>query len=77
MAEVTIKDQLWQGIKTVARRKRRKPERLAETVLQEFLLRQADEQLLSRSEHAARRSPFRIEDTEEMIRQYRRRKRKA
>jgi hypothetical protein len=46
---------------------------LAERVLHEFIQRAADEELLARSERAARRAQFRMEDTEEVLRQYRRR----
>jgi pantoate kinase len=74
VAEVTIKEALWQDLVQVARRRKRKPEALAERALRDFLRRQEDEELLARSQRAARRTGFRIEQTEEIIRQYRSRR---
>ena len=45
---------------------------LAERVLQEFVQRVSDEELLARSEQAARRARFRIGEAEEIVRQHRR-----
>lgn len=77
MAEVKIQEGLWQEFVSTARKQRRKPEILAAKVLRDYLQRVDDEDLLARSEHAARRTKFRIEDTEEIIREYRRKKRRA
>jgi hypothetical protein len=45
-------------------------------VLREFLQRQADEELLEESSRAAQKTTFDINETEEIIRQYRKRKKK-
>jgi hypothetical protein len=75
MAEVTISENLWRDLQTVARRQRRKPGQLAEAALREYLRRLSDEELLARSEQAARRAPFRAGDSEEVVRQHRRQSR--
>ena len=76
MAELTVKDKVWQALVEFARRHRKKPEDLAHAALRDFLQRQADEELLERSSRAGKKMPFRIADTEEIIRQYRKRKQK-
>lgn len=77
MPEVTVKEKTWQELVEVARRRKKKPESLADTALCEYLQRQADEDLLARSDRAAQKTSFRIRDTEEIIRQHRKRKKKA
>ena len=77
MPEVTIQENVWQGLVQVAKKRRQKPEALARAVLREFLKRQADEDLLAQSAHAANKTSFRISDTEEVIRQFRKRKKNA
>ena len=77
MAEVSIQENTCQGLVQVARRRHKKPEKLADAVLREFLERQEDEELLAESSRAAQRAPFHISETEEIIRQYRKRKKKA
>jgi hypothetical protein len=74
MAEVSIREQLWQDFVAVARQRRRKAERLAETVLRDYVRQVADEELLQRSARAARRTKFPIDQTEELIRRARRRR---
>jgi hypothetical protein len=74
LAEVKIPETLWQDFVAVAKRQRHQPEALAQEVLQEYLQRIADEDLLADSERAARRARFPIEKTEEIIRQYRRKR---
>jgi hypothetical protein len=74
MAEVKIRDRVWEDIKSAAARQGEQPEAMANRALQEYLGRLADEELLARSSKAARRAPFRTADTEKAIRQYRRRK---
>ncbi len=71
MAAVTIREQVWQDLLALARQRRRNAEALAEEALRDYVRRAADEDLLSRSGRAARRAPFRIEQTEEVIRQAR------
>lgn len=73
MVEVAIREELWRELAALAQRLGRRPEILAEAALRDFLQRQADEELLASSNRAARRAPFRLEDTEEVIRRYRRR----
>ena len=77
MAELTIKETVWRKLVQVARRRRKRPEVLANVALREFLQRQADEELLERSSHAAQRTSFSIGQTEELIRQYRKRKKRS
>jgi hypothetical protein len=72
MAEVIIRERLWQDFMAVARQKRRKAEKLAERVLRDYVQRVADEELLQHSELAARRTKFPIDKTEEIIRRARR-----
>jgi hypothetical protein len=74
VAEVTIQETTWQDLLRVARKRRKKPEILADQALREFLQRQADEDLLEQSSRAARDAPFRTRDTEEIIREYRKQK---
>jgi hypothetical protein len=76
VAEVTIKDNVWNELVEVARLRRKKPEALADVALREFLHRQADEDLLEESSRAARKTSFPIGQTEDIIRQYRKRKKK-
>jgi hypothetical protein len=72
MADVTISNSLWKQLVEVANRHRRKPAAVAESALREYLERLADERLMADTMHAARRAPFRIGDTEDLIRQHRR-----
>jgi hypothetical protein len=74
VAELVIKEKVWQELTQVARRRRKKPEELAHTALVEFLQRQADEDLLARSSRAAQKTAFAVGTTEELIRQHRKRK---
>lgn len=73
MVELQIQDALWHEFVSVAERERTVPQALAERVLREYIQRAADEELLARSERAARRTGFRIDDSEEIVRQHRRR----
>jgi len=75
MAAITVREEVWQDLVTLARQRRRRAESLAEEALRDYLQRAADEDLLARSERAARRAPFRIEETEEVIRRTRLKKR--
>ena len=77
MAEVTIQERTWQELLKVARRRRKKPQTLADEALREYLERQEDEDLLKKSSHAAQSTAFDIRDTEEIIRQNRKRKNRS
>jgi hypothetical protein len=48
---------------------------LVEELLRDFIQHAADDDLLARSEQSARRAGFRMEETEELVRRYRRSKR--
>ena len=74
MPELAISDKVWKDLVSLAEGKKLKPGRLAERVIKDYIRRCADEELIAETERAAQRAPFRIEDTEEIIRQYRRRK---
>lgn len=72
MAQITIRERLWRDVMAVARRRRQQAEVLVENVLRAYVQRVADEELLSRSEQAARRARFRIGEAEELVRRHRR-----
>lgn len=73
MAEIKIRESVWHEFEALAQRKRRNPRALAETVLREYVQQVEDEELLESSMmQAAQRAKFREEDTEEIIREYRR-----
>jgi hypothetical protein len=75
MPEVRIKQSVWNSIRSAALKQGRKPEALANRALREFLQRLEDEELIARSQKAARKSAFPLAETENVIRQYRQRKR--
>jgi len=75
MADVTIHESLWHDFKALAARQHRKPDQLVQQVLREYVQRVSDEDLLAASAHAARRSKFRMADTERVVRGYRKRAR--
>ena len=74
MATVTIpvEDWLWKEFTALAKRRRRNPNKWAESLLVDAVQRLADDDLMARSERDARRSKLREEDVVEAIRQYRR-----
>lgn len=74
MPAVTVRENLWKDLLVVAEKQRQKPEALANQALKDFLERVSDEELLQKSSAAARRSPLRISQTEEVIRRYRRKR---
>ena len=74
MPDVTIRKGVWDNFVLVAEKQHKKPETLAQQVLQEYIQRVSDEELLERSASAARRAPFRTDETEAVIRKYRERK---
>jgi hypothetical protein len=67
MADIKLRDQLWRDFVSVAKRKQKKPEALAERLLRDYLERVADEELLRSSVQTARRSPFSISQIEAVI----------
>lgn len=71
METLAIERSLWAKFVAVASRKRKRPEVLAAQLLREYLQKVADEELLAKSEKAARRAKFRIHQAEEIVRQYR------
>ena len=72
MADVKIAENVWRTFVEKARARGKKPERLAEKALKDFVQQMDDEQLFEETCRAARRANFRIEDTEEIIRKIRR-----
>ena len=76
MAEISIPEKLWLDFVDIARARQQKPETLAAEALRDYLQRLADEELLARSEKAARRSKFRIEEAEQIVKRHRRKTRK-
>lgn len=71
---VKIPKWLWEEFKGCAKRRRRKPEFLVQQVAFDYVQRVTDAQLLADSRRDAQRAKFRIQDTEELIRQLRRRR---
>jgi hypothetical protein len=71
LPEIRIREKLWQDLVAVARKRRQRAESLADDAVSEYLQRVADEDLLHRSERAARKAKFRIGDTERIIRKWR------
>ncbi len=69
-----INPALWDDLVVVAEKQHKKPQALAQQVIQEYVQRMSDEELLERSAAAARRLPFRMDATEGIIRDYRRKK---
>jgi hypothetical protein len=72
LAEVVIQEELWKELVALARRRRQKVESLAEQALRDYVQRAADEELLERSQRAAKATEFRISETEEILRKLRR-----
>jgi hypothetical protein len=56
----------------VAQKQKKTPEKLAQQVLRDYVQQFKDEELLERSSAAARRAPFRMDETENVVRRYRR-----
>jgi hypothetical protein len=71
MPDVMIPDDVWDDFAKLARRSRRKPEAVLEALLHDYVQQIRLEALLAYSERAAQRAPFDIEETEEIIRQLR------
>ncbi|MBI3411634.1 MAG: hypothetical protein HY040_25170 [Planctomycetes bacterium] len=75
MALVTLHPGTWKKLVALAKRQQKKPERLAERALREFLARIADEDLLDKSKRAAQRHGKTLREIDEAIKQRRRAKR--
>ncbi len=73
MPDLTIRKGLWSEFVDVAEKQHKSPEALVEQVLKEYIQRVSDEDLLKRSVSTARRAPFRIDATEEVVRTFRKR----
>jgi len=73
MVELEVQEALWSDFAAAAKRHGTPPQTLVEQLLRDFIQRTSDEELLARSEQAARRARFRMADAEEVVRQYRRR----
>lgn len=74
MVELDVQEELWNDFAAAAERQGVPPQRAVEELLRDFVARAADEQLLARSEQAARRARFRAADSEALIGQYRHRR---
>ena len=74
MLELTIRKGPWADFIERAEKQHKNSEKLAQQVLQEYIRRVSDEDLLGRSASAARRAPFRINATEKVIRSDRQKK---
>jgi hypothetical protein len=62
---------MWDDLKRVARSQGRTPESLARHALRAYLGELTDEELIRRSTQAARRTPFRIGETERVLKKRR------
>jgi hypothetical protein len=74
VAELHIRDTLWREFVAIAEAQQTQPTELAEQVLRDFIQRLSDEELLAQSERATRRAGVRMQDAEQVVRDYRRRK---
>jgi hypothetical protein len=72
VAEIKLGENLWKEFVIVAKKNRKTPQRLAETVLRDYLARATDEELLSRTARSAQASRTTIPDAESDIKQRRR-----
>lgn len=72
MAALVIRDKVWKDFVSLAQQRHQKPDVLAEQVLREYVQRMEDEELLARSARAARRAKFRMEETEDIVKRFRR-----
>jgi len=76
MPELNIPKGLWDEFVAVAEKQKKTPEKLAQQVLCDYVQQFTDEGLLERSSAAARRAPFRMNETEDVVRGYRRKNRR-
>lgn len=71
VATMAFREKVWKELVDLARRKRTKPETLAERAVIDFLQRVTDEDLILRSESAARKRGLASSRAEELIRKFR------
>jgi uncharacterized protein len=74
MPDLKIRQALWNDLQAAAAKQGEQPESLASKALKEFLDRLADDDLIARSQRAARRAKLRIGEAEQAIRRHRSRK---
>ena len=74
MPELSIRQDVWDDFVSIAEKQQVKPQTLANRLLRAYVRQFSDEELLQRSAATGRRAPFRIVDTEEIIRRYRRKR---
>jgi hypothetical protein len=72
VAEIKLGENLWKELVIVAKKNRKKPQRLAEMVLRDYLTRATDEELLARTASAAQRKRTTIPKAEAAIKERRR-----
>jgi predicted transcriptional regulator len=75
MPSINLRPATWQELVALAKRQQQKPDRLAERALRDFLIRTADEELLTKSRRAALRNGKTIREIENAIKQQRMAKR--
>lgn len=75
MIDVKVRESVWQNFLEIARKQRKSPDSLVHRVLLDYIERTADEELLRRSQAAAQKAPFKISETEKIIRRQRRNRR--
>jgi predicted transcriptional regulator len=71
MPQLAISQTLWDDLKAVAQRLGATPHGVARQALGNYVKRQQDEGLLVRASRAGHAASFRMEQTENVIRQYR------
>ncbi len=76
MPTMTVKQETYEALLQAAEKQHKRPETLLQRAVKTYLQQLSDDELLEESMKAARQAPFRIEDTEEVIRQFRKQKRK-
>lgn len=76
MPELKIRKSLWDEFVAIAEKQKQSPEKLAQRVLRDYVQQFTDEELLERSSSAARRASFRMDETEEAVRRYRKTRKK-
>jgi hypothetical protein len=73
VAKHIVNEILWRKLVEIARRRRMRPEDLANAALRGFLRRVAEDELLEESSRAAQKTSFPISETEAILRQFRNR----
>ena len=72
VGEIKLGEKLWKDLVIIAKKSRKKPQRLAEIVLRDYLTRITDEELLARTARAAQRKRTTIPKAEAAIKERRR-----